>query len=62
MKRQYNIDCIKFYGQIIVEHGYVIETSVPLIKIFIGQPVINLIKWVEENFKYCTLKELKHEI
>jgi hypothetical protein len=58
MKR-YNIDCIKFYGQVTVEHGYVTDTSVPLIQIFIGQPILNLIKWTETNFKYCTLKEIE---
>ena len=58
MMKKYKIDCIKFYGQVTVDENNIITDTIPIIQIFIGQPLSDLIKWVETNFKYCTLKEI----
>lgn len=59
---KYNIDCHKFYGQITIDDNQIIiDTSVPLIEIFIGQPLSNLTTWVSKKFGYCTIK-VRNEI
>jgi hypothetical protein len=35
--------------------------SAPVLRKFIGQKLENLISWTNQNFKYCTLQQLKNE-
>ena len=56
--REYQIDCEKFCGYIKVENNIIID-AMPIVKIFIGQPVENLTKWVTKKFKYCTIRRIK---
>jgi len=58
--KKYNLDCIKFYGYVHVNDNDVVIETIPMLKVFLGQPLSDLTKWVEKYFKYCTLKEIKN--
>jgi hypothetical protein len=56
--RIYQLDCEKFNGQFIVDdEDYILKIFPPFEK-FVGQPIVNLKKWVSKKFGYCKLKEI----
>jgi hypothetical protein len=57
--KEYQLDCSKFCGYVKVDDNEIIIEAMFIIKIFIGQPLSNLTKWVSKKFGAYTLKEIK---
>jgi len=56
--KKYSIDSIKFFGYVHVDDNNNVIETIPMLKVFVGQSLTELEKWVTKHFKYCTLKEI----
>jgi len=56
--KKYTIDCIKFKGPIETDDNDIITDVTPICKVFIGQPLKNLKKWVVKKFGSYEITEL----
>jgi hypothetical protein len=57
--KEYIIDSNKFCGYIKTDDSGILVETMPIVKIFVGQPLENLTDWVLKKFGYCSLKEIK---
>jgi len=42
---KYWISCNKFTVQVDTDENFIIKNAAPIVKVFIGQPFLNLIRW-----------------
>lgn len=57
--KEYWISCEKFTGGITVDENNIIIEGMPIIRKFIGQPLINLSNWMQKKFNHCILRKIK---
>lgn len=58
-KIEYKIDCEKFCGYIEVDNNGIICKTMDVFRVFKGQHITKLTKWVSKKFGYCTLKKME---
>lgn len=56
--QEFQIDSGKFCGYVQTDDNGIIIDSMPIIRKFIGQPLENLIGWINNKFRYCKLTEI----